>query len=71
MNCKGQSHAQADDEELCVRFIPLSVLNYEAIVEEIMKYDYVPSPWPICFEVKSRSTLSARALCQPMLAGAI
>ncbi len=41
---------QAGDEELCVRFIPLSVLVYEAIVEEILQYDYAPSPRPICFE---------------------
>jgi hypothetical protein len=34
-----------------VRFIPLSVLVYEAIVEEILQYDYAPSPRPICFEV--------------------
>ncbi len=42
---------QAGDEELCVRFIPLSVLVYEAIVEEILQYDYAPSPRPICYEV--------------------
>eukprot|EP00291_Cryptomonas_curvata_P025061 CAMPEP_0172156774 /NCGR_PEP_ID=MMETSP1050-20130122/3415_1 /TAXON_ID=233186 /ORGANISM="Cryptomonas curvata, Strain CCAP979/52" /LENGTH=185 /DNA_ID=CAMNT_0012825915 /DNA_START=140 /DNA_END=694 /DNA_ORIENTATION=- len=45
---------KAGDEELCVRFIPLSVLVYEAIVEEILQYDYAPSPRPICYQGTTR-----------------
>ncbi len=56
-------HTQAGDEELCVRFIPLSVLVYEAIVEEILQYDYAPSPRPICYEVNIPiSTVCTRRL---------
>ena len=43
---------QAGDEELCIRFTPLSVLVYEAIVEEILSYDYAPQPRCICYEVQ-------------------
>ena len=43
---------QAGDEELCIRFTPLSVLVYEAIVEEILSYDYAPQPRCICYEVE-------------------
>mmetsp|Transcript_4406 Transcript_4406/g.13010 ORF Transcript_4406/g.13010 Transcript_4406/m.13010 type:complete len:570 (-) Transcript_4406:1335-3044(-) len=46
---------KAGEEELCMRYIPLAVLVYEAIIEEILQYDYGPASRPICYNGVTRN----------------
>eukprot|EP00960_Hanusia_phi_P068546 766873-Hanusia_phi.AAC.1 len=46
---------QPGDDELCMRKLPLVVLMYEAIIEDVLDYDYAPVAVNVCHDGISRN----------------